>query len=120
MCTQNSRLLLILLVSFWTTVFTIISNSLAARQEDGSLSKDGVRAYCGLARYGWRIVIKNGCAGCFSVSHREKVFSLFRMAIPGLPLVLLIYEKTVRFTLVSGPVPVSGELFFWHFQTYIQ
>lgn len=46
MCTQNSRLLLILLVIFWTAVFIIISNSLAVRQDDGSLSIEGVRAYC--------------------------------------------------------------------------
>lgn len=43
MCTQNSRLLLILLVVSCTTVFTIISNSLAAKQDEGFLSIEGVR-----------------------------------------------------------------------------
>lgn len=43
MCTQNSKLLLILLVILWTTVLTIISNSLAASQDEGSLSIEDVR-----------------------------------------------------------------------------
>ena len=45
MYTPNSRLLLILLVISWTTVFLIISNSLAARQDEGSVSIEGVRVY---------------------------------------------------------------------------
>ena len=45
MYTPNSRLLLILLVISWTTVFLIISNSLAARQDEGSVSVEGVRVY---------------------------------------------------------------------------
>ena len=46
MYTPNSRLLLILLVISWTTVFLIISNSLAARHDEGSVSVEGVRVYC--------------------------------------------------------------------------
>lgn len=45
MYTPNSRLLLILLVISWTTVFLIISNSLAARQDERSVSIEGVRVY---------------------------------------------------------------------------
>ena len=45
MYTPNSRLLLILLVISWTTEFLIISNSLAARQDEGSLSIECVRVY---------------------------------------------------------------------------
>ena len=45
MYTPNLRLLLILLVISWTTVFLIISNSLAARQDEVSVSIEGVRVY---------------------------------------------------------------------------
>lgn len=100
----------------------MISDSIAARHDDGSLSRGGIRAYCRSACSveavsSLRMVVM----GTFRWRRRRNLFHC-GVVIPWPFLILLIHGKAVRFTLVGGveAAPVSGELFLWPFRARVQ